>query len=234
MSLTGFSIQHLSAGRGMPQIEQRMRQIENMIGRVQTGQPLATVPASFQQQLKQAAMTRQSTATLTSPNATRQTRLMTHPSAMGHVSTVVNQPVNHPVNPLLPVAAQPFQADVEQYSRQFGVDSRLVNALIQQESAFNPLAVSGAGAQGLMQLMPATAKELGVINTMNPSQNIAGGVKYLKQQLDTHHGNVPLALAAYNAGAGNVAKYGGIPPFKETQHYVKKVLTQYLKQVAAS
>lgn len=103
-----------------------------------------------------------------------------------------------------------------------GIDPDLYLRLIQQESSFNPEARSSAGAIGLAQLMPGTAEMLGVDPT-DPVQNLRGGARYLKQQLDKF-GSVPLALAAYNAGPGNVSKYGGIPPFKETQNYVSRIL----------
>lgn len=107
----------------------------------------------------------------------------------------------------------------------FGVPAALVLAMIKQESNFNPNAVSGAGAQGLMQLMPATARELGVKNPFDPRENITGGVKYIKQMLDMFGGNVELALAAYNAGASNVKKAGNkVPNIKETKNYVKTIM----------
>ena len=117
---------------------------------------------------------------------------------------------------------------VTNVSKKHGVDDKLVKALIKQESGFNPKAKSHAGAMGLMQLMPATAKGLGVTDPMNPVQNVEGGVKYLKSMLDKYNGNVILALAAYNAGPGAVDKYTGVPPYKETQDYVKNILADYL------
>ncbi len=117
---------------------------------------------------------------------------------------------------------------ISHISNKYGVDEKLVKAVVKQESGFRNDAVSHCGAMGLMQLMPATAKSLGVTDPFDPIQNIEGGVKYLKGKLDMYNGNVILALASYNAGSGNVAKYNGVPPFKETQNYVKSILAQYL------
>jgi soluble lytic murein transglycosylase len=108
-----------------------------------------------------------------------------------------------------------------------GVDPALVHAIVKVESDFNAYAVSRKGAMGLMQLMPQTAVELNVRNSFNPSENIYGGVKYLRYLLDRYEGNLQLALAAYNSGETNVRKWGTVPPFPETQQYVKKILRIY-------
>ncbi len=108
-----------------------------------------------------------------------------------------------------------------------GVDKALIKAVILNESGFNPNATSPTHAQGLMQLEPATAAGLGVADSYNPEQNVRGGTRYLKALLERFHGDVRLALAAYNAGPGAVEKYGGVPPYVETQRYVGNVLDSY-------
>lgn len=112
-----------------------------------------------------------------------------------------------------------------------GVDPRLLAAVARRESAYNSNAVSPVGAQGLMQLMPATARYLGVRNSFDARDNVMGGARYLRKLLDTFHGDLDLTLAAYNAGPGAVQKYRGVPPYRETREYVASIKTAYLASV---
>lgn len=143
---------------------------------------------------------------------------------------------NNPLTALTSAAMPPlsllkntgnFEQIINQASQLYNVPAKLITAVIQQESSFNPNAVSQSGAEGLMQLMPATARSLGVNDAFDPEQNIMAGTKYLKQMLDKYSGNIDLGLAAYNAGANNVDKYNGIPPFTETENYVKNITSMY-------
>lgn len=126
-----------------------------------------------------------------------------------------------------------FDHIINSCASEFGVDKALVKAVIHAESGYNPNALSNKGAAGLMQLMPGTAHDLKVADSFNPSDNIRGGVRYLRFLLDTFKGNVTLALAAYNAGLTKVAKHGGVPPYEETRNYVSKVLN-YQRNYAAN
>lgn len=124
-------------------------------------------------------------------------------------------------------APSPWDEMIAASAREFGVDPILVKCMMLVESGFNPRAVSPKGAKGLMQLMPKTAAAYGVIDVFDPAQNIRGGVRYLNFLLNLFNGNLNMAIAGYNAGEGAVARYGTIPPYNETQDYVRKVLTAY-------
>jgi soluble lytic murein transglycosylase-like protein len=131
------------------------------------------------------------------------------------------------VSPGLGKKAEPFHPIILRAANRHEVDPALVKAIIMVESRYNPLAISKQGAKGLMQLMPRTARSLGVEDSFNPEHNVNGGVKYLKQLLDEFDDNLKFALAAYNAGSSKVRRHRGIPPIKSTQYYVSKVFQYY-------
>lgn len=116
-----------------------------------------------------------------------------------------------------------YEKLIQEAAREYDLDPNLIRAVMQAESAFHPFAVSRAGAEGLMQLMPVLAEEMGVGDAFDPRANIRGGARYLRLLLDMHRGDLDLALASYNAGPGNVSRYGGVPPFKETRNYLRTV-----------
>ena len=126
-------------------------------------------------------------------------------------------------------ASEAYDEIIAEAARLYDMDANLIHAVMQAESAFHPYAVSRAGAEGLMQLMPELSDEMGVGDAFDPRENIMGGVRYLKRLLDYHDGNLDLALASYTAGPGNVERYGGVPPFRETRNYVKTI-----KQILAA
>jgi len=123
-----------------------------------------------------------------------------------------------------------FLAIIEKYSKEYGIDPRLIHSMITTESAFNPRAVSPKGAQGLMQLMPGTAAQLGVANPFDPEENISGGIRYMRSLLDTfsgHSDTLMLSLAAYNAGENLVRRLGRVPAIRETNNYVRDIIQRY-------
>ena len=156
-------------------------------------------------------------------NAVRSAMHQPAPPALDDVSAAVSN--RGPA----PVAPEHIDALVQQNAATWQVDPALVKAIIANESGFNANATSPVGAQGLMQLMPATAASLGVRNAYDPAQNVAGGARYIKGLLDRFGGNERLAIAAYNAGPGAVEKYGDVPPYAETQNYVQNVLASFKK-----
>jgi len=176
----------------------RVSQLQQMIGAA-SPQPPAAPATTFASQLANAT----TATTMAAPAA----------SPAGLAATGASE---------LP-ADTPFGAEITAAAKKHGLDPALLAGLVKQESGFNPSAGSPAGARGLTQLMPATAAGLGVTDVLDPLQNLDGGAKYLRQQLDAFGGDVTRALAAYNAGPGAVQRHGGVPPYAETQNYVRIV-----------
>jgi len=163
--------------------------------------------------------------------ATKGYDLIAHRRTLQHAGLILaDRPV--PIQPR-PGHAADYRNSIEDASRRYQIDPLLVEAVIQVESDFNPNAFSSKGAAGLMQLMPATAALYQVENRLNPVENINAGVQHLRYLMDLFNDQVSLVLAAYNAGAGSVSQYRGIPPFPETRRYVKKVLEQHARLRAA-
>ncbi|HOO90458.1 MAG TPA: lytic transglycosylase domain-containing protein [Syntrophales bacterium] len=151
------------------------------------------------------------------------------PASTATLSSVVPQPQEPTLpQPAVPEKTEPsFHSIIQEASDIYRVDPELIRAIIMAESSNNPKAISRKGARGLMQLMPATAKSLGVKDIFDPKHNIHGGVKYFRQLLDRFDGDIRLALAAYNAGSSKVRQYHGIPPFETTRYYIKRVFSYY-------
>ncbi|HMJ01462.1 MAG TPA: lytic transglycosylase domain-containing protein [Conexibacter sp.] len=179
----------------------RVAELRQLIAQAQTGATASNGGASFPAALASAASP-PAALTATSPYGIAGSNVTAAPSGS---------------------ASAPYDGLVTAAAQRHGIDPALLHGLIQQESGFDPSATSSAGALGLCQLMPGTAASLGVTNPLDPAQSIDGGARYLRQQLDAFGGDPTLALAAYNAGPGAVRRYGGVPPYAETQAYVQKV-----------
>jgi soluble lytic murein transglycosylase-like protein len=189
----------------------RVAQLEAMLGLSPAGAPVGTTTAA-----STAAGGSDFAARLASVAGTPATTDASATAATGTAATGATGAAG-------PGAATPYAAEIDAAAAKYSVDPALLRALIRQESNFNPNAGSPAGARGLTQLMPGTAAALGVDPSV-PAQAIEGGAKYLRQQLDRFGNDAAKALAAYNAGPGAVQRYGGVPPYAETQNYVRKVL----------
>jgi soluble lytic murein transglycosylase-like protein len=195
----------------------RVNELQQMIG-AQVPAQAASSSAAFASQLQTAT----ASAAITDPTAST-----TATDATGTASLMATGASELP-------ADVPYGAQITAAAKKYGIDPALLAGLVKQESGFNPNAGSPAGARGLTQLMPGTAAGLGVTNVLDPAQSLDGGAKYLRAQLDAFGGDVARALAAYNAGPGAVKRYGGVPPYAETQNYVRAVQANAASYRAAS
>ncbi|MFD2705052.1 lytic transglycosylase domain-containing protein [Salibacterium lacus] len=211
---------------------QALGQMNTLSGGNKNQSPSApsSIFSSFQSYLEQEMTGSSSVPSSLDASTSRSSGLFLNPEDRSRYNAAANTavPVNHTASS---TASTPVSGDydsmIQNSAERHNIDPDLVRAVIQQESSFDSNARSHAGAMGLMQLMPGTANYLNVSDPYNPAQNIEGGTKYLRQMLDKYDGDKSLALAAYNAGPGNVDQHNGIPPFSETQSYVPSVLSKY-------
>ena len=200
-------------------ITARISQIQQRIDSL--SQPTAPLPGAAPTFAKTLTAAQAGGASTILPNDSSE--VAAPPASLGPLPALPVAPGAADVVPISSAASGDYAALIQKYAAQNNLEPSLVKAVIQTESGGNPRSVSGAGAMGLMQLMPANVKEAGISDPFDPEQNIAAGTKQLSGLLSQYHGDLDLALAGYNAGPGNVRKYGGVPPFTETQHYIQRV-----------
>ncbi len=199
---------------------QRVAQLQALAATAASGST-----ASFAQALEAASAGRTPSPNATSPNAATAPAPGTSAAPLTAAAPVEIPPAMGAATPATSNSStSPYDAQIAQAASRYGIDPALLHGLIQQESGFDPNAQSSSGALGLTQLMPGTASSMGVSNPLDPEQSIEGGARYLSEMLSRFGGNTEDALAAYNAGPGAVSRYGGVPPYAETQEYVSKVM----------
>lgn len=193
---------------------------------VSAPQPAATDSATPQEAFS-ATLQRAQAASPSAGETSTPAGVSVTPASLGPLPTLPINPATVHLVPLghtdISTGTGQYDSLIQTYADKHNIDPALVRAVIQTESGGNPRAVSGAGARGLMQLMPSNVKEAGISDAFDPEQNIAAGTAQLSTLLKEYGGDLDLALAGYNAGPGNVRKYGGVPPFRETQNYIRKV-----------